>query len=563
MNTTRRLFRLMLCLVVLAPVAAARGGPEEEGERGARADFQRYPEHAAVTAHRVELKAGVVDYLAVADTMALVDEQDEEKARIFFIAYRRVDRGEGDAGRAREALGEEAYERIATSSAGEVERGTMLAQAMVEAGEDPLEVFGHPDPGERPITFSFNGGPGSSSVWLHLGVFGPRRVAYADEVGHAGAPPYGVVDNAHSLLDRSDFVFIDPVSTGYSRASGEGRAKDFHGVEPDIASVAEFIRRYITREERWRSPKFIAGESYGTTRAAGLVRELHDTHGIGLNGVVLISSILQFQTARFDTGNDLPYVCFLPTYAATAHYHGALAEDQLRRPIGAFLDEVEAFAAGEYASALMEGDRIDPARARAIAERLAGYTGLSVEYIERTNLRIEIFRFTKELLRERGRTVGRLDSRFTGRDRDSAGERYEYDPSYAAIQSNYTSSMNAYVREELGFASDLPYEILTNVWPWTFGGAANNRYLDVAERMRSVMHKQGHMRVFVASGYYDLATPYFGTEYTMSHLSLAEELRGNIEIHEYEAGHMMYIHGPSLEALREDLAGFYDGAVGG
>jgi carboxypeptidase C (cathepsin A) len=388
-------------------------------------------------------------------------------------------------------------------------------------------------------------------------------VAYADEVGNPGAPAYGVVGNAHSLLARSDFVFIDPVSTGYSRASEEGSEKDFHGVEPDIASVAEFIRRYITREERWRSPKFIAGESYGTTRAAGLVRELHDTHGIGLNGVVLISSILQFQTARFDTGNDLPYVCFLPTYAATAHYHGALAEDQLRRPIKEFLDEVEAFAAGEYASALMEGDRIEPARARAIAERLASYTGLSADYIERTNLRIEIFRFTKELLRARGRTVGRLDSRFTGRDRDDAGERYEYDPSYAAIQSNYTSSMNAYVREELRFESDLPYEILTNVWPWTYGGAANNRYLDVAERMRSVMHKQEHMRVFVASGYYDLATPYFGTEYTMSHLSLAEELRGNIEIHEYEAGHMMYIHGPSLEALREDLARFYDGAVGG
>ncbi len=553
----------LLVLIVLGAPLRAVCVAQDEDEASVSADFQRYPEAPAVTAHRVQLMDGTVDYLGVAGTMVLVNEKDEEEARVFYIAYRKVDLTEVNEDLARETLGEEAYEKIAASYTGPGERGTELARGMVEAGRDPLELFGHPDPAERPITFSFNGGPGSSSVWLHLGVFGPRRVAYADEVGNPGAPPYGVVDNLHSMLDRSDFVFIDPVSTGYSRAVGETSAKDFHGVEPDIASVAEFIRRFITREQRWRSPKFIAGESYGTTRAAGLVRELHDTHGIGLNGVVLVSSILQFQTARFDTGNDLPYVCFLPTYAATAHYHGALAEDQLRRPVRELLDEVEAFAAGDYAAALMEGDKIDPARAREIAERLASYTGLSADYIERTNLRIEIFRFTKELLRERGRTVGRLDSRFTGRDRDDAGERYDFDPSYAAIQSNYTSSLNAYVREELGFESDLPYEILTNVWPWTYGGAANNRYLDVAERMRSVMHKQAHMRVFVASGYYDLATPYFGTEYTMSHLSLAEELRGNIEIHEYEAGHMMYIHAPSLDALRGDLARFYDGASGG
>lgn len=555
---------VLLGLVVLGTPAGVSVAQDDEASGGeAGSAFQRYPDRAAVTAHRVQMLDESVDYLATADTMALVNGDDEEEARVFFIAYRRIDLNSVNEDLAREVMGDEAYERVVTSYTGPGERGTELARAMVEAGRDPLELFGRPDPAARPITFSFNGGPGSSSVWLHLGVFGPKRAAYADEVGNPGAPPYGVVDNLHSMLDKSDFVFIDPVSTGYSRAVGETSPKDFHGVEPDIESVAEFIRRYITREQRWRSPKFIAGESYGTTRAAGLVRELHDSHGIGLNGVILVSSILQFQTARFDTGNDLPYVCFLPTYAATAHYHGALAEDQLRRPVKEFLDEVEAFAAGEYASALMLGDRIEPARARAIAERLASYTGLSAEYIEQTNLRIQIFRFTKELLRDRGRTVGRLDSRFTGRDRDDAGERYEYDPSYSAIQSNYTSSLNAYVREELGFESDLPYEILTNVWPWTYGGAANNRYLDVAERMRSVMHKQEHMRVFVASGYYDLAMPYFGTEYTMSHLSLAPELRENIEIREYEAGHMMYIHMPSLEALRADLVRFYDGASGG
>ena len=557
------MMRALLAWAVVSVVWAGVSPGRDDGETEPSGDYQRYPEHAAVTAHRVELADGPVEYLAVADTMALVGDSGEERARVFFIAYRRCDLGSLDEGAARRALGDEAVEGVLAGVEGVTARATALAQAMAEAGGDPMALFEAPDAGERPITFSFNGGPGSSSVWLHLGVFGPKRAAYADETGNPGAPPYGVVENRHSMLDVSDFVFIDPVSTGYSRASEGASEKDFHGVEPDIESVAEFIRRYITREQRWRSPKFIAGESYGTTRAAGLVRELHDTHGIGLNGVVLVSSILQFQTARFDTGNDLPYVCFLPTYAATAHYHGALAEDQLRRPVGAFLDEVEAFAAGAYASALMEGDRIEPARARQIAERLATYTGLGADYIERTNLRIEIFRFTKELLRDRGRTVGRLDSRFVGRDRDDAGERYDYDPSYAAIQANYTGSLNAYLREELGYESDLPYEILTNVWPWSFGGAANNRYLDVAERMRSVMHKQEHMKVFVASGYYDLATPYFGTEYTMSHLSLAEELRGNIEIREYEAGHMMYIHMPSLEALRSDLRAFYAGAVGG
>ena len=387
--SAHRIVKIWLGLVVLI-AAAGLGAAGQEEPAGASAGFQRYPEKASVTAHRVQMLDERVDYLATADTMALVNDKDEEEARVFYIAYRRVDLDAVDEALAREVLGDEAYEKASGAEEDPAARGTRLARAMVEAGRDPVELFGRPDAGERAITFSFNGGPGSSSVWLHLGVFGPRRVAYADEVGNPGAPPYGVVDNRHSLLDVSDFVFIDPVSTGYSRAVGETSPKTFHGVEADIESVAEFIRRYITREKRWRSPKFIAGESYGTTRAAGLVRELHDTHGIAINGVILVSSILQFQTARFDTGNDLPYVCFLPTYAATAHYHGALAEDQLRRPVREFLDEVEAFAAGEYASALMEGDRIEPARARAVAERLARYTGLSEAYIERTNLRIDL-----------------------------------------------------------------------------------------------------------------------------------------------------------------------------
>ncbi len=558
---TLRAARLLLvpASVLLTPAAIAQDESVPPPE--STPAFQRYPDAPAVTAHRVQLMDENIDYLAIADTMALVDDEDQEQARVFYIAYRRCHLEQINEDLAREVVGDEAFERITSSYNGPDGEATQLARAMVEAGRDPLELFGFPHPGERPITFSFNGGPGSSSVWLHLGLFGPRRVQYADAAGNPGPPPYTLTNNLHSMLDVSDFVFIDPVSTGYSRATAEGDAKAFHGVEPDIRSVAEFIRRYVSRTSRWRSPKFIAGESYGTTRAAGLARELHDTHGMNLNGILLVSSILQFNTARFNPSNDLPYVCFLPTYAATAHYHDALADRYQAMPVAEFLAEVEEFARGEYASALMMGDQLDPERARDIAERVAAYSGLSVDYVERANLRPVIYNFTKELLRDRRRTVGRLDSRFTGIDRDAAGDTYEYDPSYAAIQAIYTACLNAYVREELGYESDLPYEILTNVRPWEYGSAGDNQYLDVAERMRSIMHKQPHMRVFIASGYYDLATPYFGTEHTVSHLGLAPELRDNIEIHEYEAGHMMYIHQVSLEKMRGDLKAFYEAAT--
>ncbi len=558
-NVIRWTVRLAGILAVFAAHATAQD--DAGGDDAARAAYVRYPEKPAVSVHRLQVGDRVVDYMAIADTMSLVDDEDEERARIFSIAYRKFDPTTPNAVVGRRLLGAEEYDALVATYDGPHANAEAIARALIDAGHDPLAVFTVPDAAERAITFSFNGGPGSSSVWLHMGLFGPRIVEYADEMGNPGAPPYGLRDNAFSLLDRSDFVFIDPVSTGYSRASDEDEARSFHGVESDIRSVAEFIRRHVSRTGRWRSPKFIAGESYGTTRAAGLARELHDTHGMNLNGIVLVSSILQFQTARFNPSNDLPYVCFLPTYAATAHYHGALADRYQQREIAELLAEVKEFAAGEYASALMQGDRLEPERARVVAERVAGYTGLGVDYVERANLRPVIYNFTKELLRDQRRTVGRLDSRFTGIDRDAAGDSYEYDPSYAAIQAIYTAGLNSYVREELGYASDLPYEILTGVGPWEYGSAGNNQYLDVAERMRSVMHKQPHMRVFVASGYYDLATPFFGTEHTMSHMGLAPEMRTNIEIHEYEAGHMMYIHQPSLVKLRGDLEAFYDEAV--
>jgi carboxypeptidase C (cathepsin A) len=407
---------------------------------------------------------------------------------------------------------------------------------------------------QRPLTFSFNGGPGSSSVWLHLGLLGPRRV----DMGDAGAllpPPYGIVDNEFSFLDVTDMVFIDPVSTGFSRAVPGEKPKEFHGFKKDIESVGDFIRLYTTRYKRWLSPKFLIGESYGTTRAAGLSGYLQERHGLYLNGIMLISSILNFQTADFNPGNDLPYILFLPTYAATAWYHKQL-NAELQKDLRAMLEKVEYFAINAYTHALMMGAALSGDERRRTIRQLVRFTGLSEDYIDRTDLRIEIFRFTKELLRKQGRTVGRLDSRFTGVDRDSAGEYFEFDPSMAAIMGPYTAALNDYVRTELNFESDLPYEILTErVRPWSFS-EFENAYVDVAKTLRQAMTTNPTLKVYVANGYYDLATPYFATEYTFNHLGLDPSLQGNIRMGFYEAGHMMYIHMPSLEKLKADLVEF-------
>jgi carboxypeptidase C (cathepsin A) len=406
----------------------------------------------------------------------------------------------------------------------------------------------------RPITFSFNGGPGSSSVWLHLGLLGPRRV----EMGDAGAllpPPYQLVNNEHTLLEVTDLVFIDPVTTGYSRPVQGENPKQFHNFDRDISSVGDFIRLYTTRYNRWASPKFLIGESYGTTRSAGLSGYLQDRHGMYLNGIMLISSILNFQTARFTPGNDLPYILFLPTYTATAWYHGRL-DETLQRDLRSTLDEVEAFALGKYTWALMQGDALTKAGYDEIVAKLARYTGLSPEYVDQTNLRIDIMRFTKELLRNERRTTGRLDSRFKGIDRDAAGETWEFDPSMAAITGPYTATLNDYIRTELGFESDLPYEILTSrVHPWGYE-SHQNQYINVAETLRKAMATNPHLKVLVANGYYDLATPYLATMYTFNHMNLDESLRKNYEMYFYEAGHMMYVHMPSMAQLKQDLAAF-------
>jgi carboxypeptidase C (cathepsin A) len=415
------------------------------------------------------------------------------------------------------------------------------------------------DKARRPLTFSFNGGPGSSSVWLHLGLLGPRRVQL-DDVGNLPAPPFRLVDNDYSLLDLTDLVFIDPVSTGYSRAVTGEKAGDFHGFRKDIESVGDFIRLYTSRYMRWTSPKFLIGESYGTTRAAGLAGYLQERHGLYLNGIMLVSAILNFQTASFDPGNDLPYILFLPTYTATAWYHKRLAPE-LQKNLPATLREAEAFALGDYAQALLYGAALPDELRASVAEQLARYTGLTQDYVERTDLRINIQRFVKELLRAERRTVGRLDSRFKGIDRDSVGEQSEYDPSLLNVLGPYTAVFNDYVRGELKYESDLPYEILTErVMPWSYA-THENQYVNVAETLRKAISINPYLKVFVANGYYDLATPYYATRYTVNHLGLDPTLSANISLGFYEAGHMMYTHLPSLARLRADLGDFIASAL--
>ena len=433
-------------------------------------------------------------------------------------------------------------------------------------GEKPrAEIFfiaytkdGVKDKSRRPVTFSFNGGPGSSSVWLHMGLLGPRRVVQEFD-GDLPRPPFQLTDNEYSLLDETDLVFIDPVSTGYSRAAEGQKPVEYHGFKKDIESVGDFIRLYTTRYNRWLSPKFLAGESYGTTRAAGLSGYLFDRHGMMLNGIMLISSVLDFATIDFAFGNDLPYIVYLPGYAATAWYHDALTTPH--KTLQNLLKEVEEFALRDYASALLKGDALMPEERAIVVEKLARYTGLSPAFLERTNLRIKDQHFFKELLRERGQTVGRLDSRFVGLDRSGVTETPEYDPLLTNVMGPYTAGFYDYVRSELKFEADMPYEILSEkVHPWSFK-EFEGQAIYVAETLRKAMTVNPHLKVFVANGYYDLGTPYFATEYTFSHLGLNESLRGNVSMAYYEAGHMMYIHLPSLEAMKRDLAEFVKSAM--
>ena len=450
-----------------------------------------------------------------------------------------------------------------TASTGRIVlRQEVLTDGKFDGHQPKAEVFltaytlDDADAADRPVTFAFNGGPGSSSIWLHLGLLGPRRVVSGD-AGQLAPPPYGLVDNAETLLRHSDLVFIDPVSTGYSRAVEGEKPGEYHGFTRDLESVGEVIRLWTSRNGRWMSPKFLAGESYGTTRAAGLASHLQQRYGMYLNGVMLISAVLEFGTLDFTPGNDLPYTLFLPSYAAIAHYHGLIPD----RSLDEVLADAERFAAGRYPNALAQGNRI-PADYRAeVVTRLAALTGLSEDYIDRVNLRIEHMRFFAELLRSRRQVVGRLDGRFVGWDADSGGEKQGNDPSFAAIIGPYTAALNHYVRMELGYQNDLPYEILNfeAAKNWSFK-EFEGQQITVAEKLAEAMRANPHLKLHVASGHYDGATPYFATENTLARLQLPAELVANIETKYYAAGHMMYVHDESRIQQSEDLAAFINSA---
>ena len=466
-------------------------------------------ERESVTEHTARIGGRPVSYRVVAGTTTLRNDDGEARASVFSVSYTRT---------------------------------------------------GVDDVGTRPISYVFNGGPGSSSTWLHLGLVGPRRVDMPD--GPAAPPvPYRVIDNDASLLDVSDLVFIDPVSTGYSRPAAGQEAKQFHGFREDLEWVGEFIRLHTSRAGRWESPKFLVGESYGTTRAAGLAMHLAERHGMYVSGVGLISAVLMFGANRPDPGNDLPHVLVLPTYAATAWFHHRLAPhvEDLR----ALTDQVEEFALGEYASLLLRGSRASEAARRSVLDRMAAFTGLSPAFLEACDLRVTPRRFFKELLRSERRTVGRLDTRFTGIDSDAAGEEPEYDPSYTVIQGPFTAAVNAYLRGELGFESDLLYEVLNaeRVRPWNFGDDGSNHYLDVATMLRTAMSWSREMRVLLASGYFDLATPFAAAEWALDHMGLDASLTGNVRRTRYEAGHMMYIHPSSRERLARELRALVTGVA--
>lgn len=421
------------------------------------------------------------------------------------------------------------------------------------------------DPATRPVLFCFNGGPGSSTVWLHLGLFGPKRWQLDDE-GFKMAMQAKLVDNEYSILDMADVVCIDAIGTGFSKVKPEDKEKDFHHFKHDVEAFSRFIVHYLNRNGRWASPKYLAGESYGTLRGAAIARELFAEHGVEFNGIILISSILNYQTVgvnrdtwMFHTGNDLPFALYLPTYAATAWYHGRLPSKHQKKKLRDLLDEVEAFALGEYWSALAQGDRIDDKTRARVASKLGEYTGLDDDYLDHYDLRIHIHHFCKELLRKEKRTVGRIDSRYTGIDRVSRGEKLEVDPSIDATWPVATAALNHHLRTELGFEAEDIYEVMSMKVneKWNYEDF-KNRYVDTSENMRELLSRSRGTHVLVANGYYDLATPHFATEYTFSHMGLDPEIRKNVRMEYYEAGHMMYVHQPSLEALAGNIREFID-----
>ncbi len=406
----------------------------------------------------------------------------------------------------------------------------------------------------RPVTFLFNGGPGSGTVWLMMGAFGPKRVAISGNGTDDGAPPYPIVDNPDALLDVTDVVFIDPPGTGFSHLIGKADPKDYYGVTQDARLVAEVIRRWLNDNGRWNSPKYLGGESYGTTRSAAVANELmNDTYNdVALNGIILISTVLDFAAGADTPGNELSPITNLPSMAVTALYHGKATAASPE----AFAEEARQWAIGPYATALLKGQKLQGEERAAIRRELSRFTGLSETYLESADLRVTPNRFYKELLRDRGLTVGRLDSRYTGKDYDSAGEGPDNDPSFYGIDAGYTAAINSWSRDGLGFKTTREYQSIGGIggqWDWRIGGRDSNAYLNVAPYIGQALRENSGLKVLVAQGYYDFATPFFAAEYALSRTGIPQD---RIDFHYYDAGHMMYIRDEDRHKLSEDIRAF-------
>ncbi|MBV8895575.1 MAG: peptidase S10 [Acidobacteriaceae bacterium] len=464
-------------------------------------------EKPIVTHHKITLGGKALAYTATTGRMPIKNEQEHTEAQMFYVAYT-LDNGGA----------------------------------------------------KRPLTFAFNGGPGSATIWLHMGCFGPKRVKMLPN-GFMPSPPFELEDNPNTLLDRSDLVFVDAIGTGYSRTLSAELGKKFWSLSGDIQAFGEFIRLYLQKNSRWTSPIYLAGESYGTTRAAGLSGYLVD-HGVALNGITLISTILQFQTASFVTGNDLPYVLYLPTYAMTAAYHHKLGAEVAQDP-EALRKEVEQWAATDYTVALQKGDGISAQERQAAVDHLARYTGLSKQYIEKCNLRVDLSHFDTELLRDEDKMVGRLDARFTGPNNSPTEQAPEFDPSEAAIRPPYTSVFGDYVKQELGYTTDLTYFVLGGgIGRWDYQTSGWSGFADTSQALRHAFAKNPYMHVFVAEGLYDAATPYFAVDYTLDHMGLSAAAHNNIKRDHFNAGHMVYIDDKSMEKLKRDVDQLYEMSEG-
>jgi carboxypeptidase C (cathepsin A) len=509
-----KLFALLLSASIAVPTFAQERQRADDAAKHDHDDEKQAPippEKTSVTRHDMTLDGKVIHYTATAGTLLIHGDDDKPYGSIFYVAY-------------------------------------------TEDGADAKT---------RPVTFLYNGGPGSATLWLHMGSVGPVRVVTASPAA-TGAPSYQIVPNQYSLLDKTDLVFIDAPLTGFSKVAGKGTDKDFRGVDQDLKAFDRFIERYVTMNQRWNSPKFLMGESYGTTRSAGLAGMLQES-GVSLNGVILVSSILNYNVMA--PGLDTEYVGNLPSYAAIAWYHNKLANKPA--DIKAFLNDVRSFARGEYAEALAEGDLLSPEKENAIATKLAGYTGLSVEYVKEAKLRISATRFRKELLRDEGEILGRYDARFEGTDIDNAGEAPGYDPSDTGIAGAFTAAFHDYLSRELKYDTTDTYYVHTESntpWDQTHrpsgggggrGGFGGQRMPDVAIDLADAMRKNPKLKVFSANGLFDLATPFFLTEYDLAHMMVTPEIAKNVEFGYYPAGHMIYLNVDALKDLTHDLDRFY------